>query len=282
VDRRFAAQALKLQLSNEPYRRLFERSLAVVYRATLDGRILDWNDACAKILGYASRRESLSQFPHEVYLTSVDPDAFLSTLKEQKVLTNFERRLRRADDSPVWVLENATLIEHGEDSPSIVEGFLLDITERKRAETELGEANALLEARQREIEQDLRLAARVQESLAPHNLTWDGGSVVTFYQPVRTIGGDFGLVGADAVELRVMVGDVSGHGIGSALVANRIYTEMTGQIQRGGELATMLRHLNTFVMHIGGDGDFFLTRPPRASNERGTFWNLRALVIPRR
>jgi serine phosphatase RsbU (regulator of sigma subunit) len=46
---------------------------------------------------------------------------------------------------------------------------------------------------------------------------------------------------------------------------------MTGQIQRGGELATMLRHLNTFrlpiplgydwptVMHIGGDGDFFLT-----------------------
>ncbi len=33
-----------------------------------------------------------------------------------------------------------------------------------------------------------------------------------------------------------MLGDVSGHGIGSALVANRIYTETVSLIEAGAEL----------------------------------------------
>ena len=69
-----------------------------------------------------------------------------------------------------------------------------DITEQKRAESELRQANVQLEQRHREIEEDLLLAARVQQSLAPSGLTWGKVLVETFYQPVRTIGGDFGLV----------------------------------------------------------------------------------------
>jgi len=102
---------------------------------------------------------------------------------------------------------------------------VVDITERKRAETDLRRANSLLEARQGEIEEDLSLAARVQKSLTPTSLSWGGVSVETFCGPVRTIGGDFGLVGPRADCLRLLVCDVSGHGITSALIANRIYAE---------------------------------------------------------
>ena len=70
-------------------------------------------------------------------LNSTDRAAFVATLKGQRALTNFERCLRRNDVSPVWDLENATLLEGKDDEPSVVEGTLLDITERKRAETEL-------------------------------------------------------------------------------------------------------------------------------------------------
>jgi len=63
-----------------------------------------------------------------------------------------------------------------------------------RAENELRTANAKLEQRQREIEEDLRLAARVQNSLAPKSLVWDKMSVDTFYHLVHSIGGDFALV----------------------------------------------------------------------------------------
>ena len=59
---------------------------------------------------------------------------------------------------------------------------------------QLRESNALLEKRQTEIEAELSLAARVQDSLAPRRLVWNGVAVETHYSPAHTIGGDFGIV----------------------------------------------------------------------------------------
>jgi phosphoserine phosphatase RsbU/P len=84
--------------------------------------------------------------------------------------------------------------------------------------------------------------------------------VEAFYHPVRTIGGDFGLVSPlDEQHLNLLVCDVSGHGIGSALVANRIYSETMTQLQNGVPLGDMLRQLNTFVMRNIGSSVFFFT-----------------------
>ena len=53
-------------------------------------------------------------------------------------------------------------------------------------------------------------------------------------------------------DARNLVCDVSGHGISSALLANRIYAEVIGQIEAGGDLGPMLRRLNEFVLgHLG-------------------------------
>lgn len=134
-----------------------------------------------------------------------------------------------------------------------------DITAQKRAEEALRQANVQLEARHREIEEDLLLAARVQQSLAPSSLRWGAAAVETFYQPVRTIGGDFGLVAPRGDTLNLLVCDVSGHGIGSALVANRIYTEMMSQIERAAGLGPMIQHLNRFVMRNIGSSVFYFT-----------------------
>lgn len=123
-----------------------------------------------------------------------------------------------------------------------------DISDQKRAEMELRQANALLLARQQQVEEELRLAERVQQSLAPRSLSWGGVSVEAYYQPVWSIGGDYGLVTPGEEHLDVLVCDVSGHGISSALVANRIYSETMAEIERGVQLASMLRHLNHFVV----------------------------------
>jgi PAS domain-containing protein len=56
IDRRFSSQTLELESSENRYRLLFERSLAGIYRSTLDGHILDVNDAFARIFGYACSR----------------------------------------------------------------------------------------------------------------------------------------------------------------------------------------------------------------------------------
>jgi PAS domain S-box-containing protein len=135
-----------------------------------------------------------------------------------------------------------------------------DISNLKSTEARLRDANLRLEERQREIDEDLALAARVQQSLAPRSIVWGGLRVDTYYHPVRTIGGDFGLVSPlDHDHLNLLVCDVSGHGIGSALIANRIYTETATQLRNGAELGDMLRQLNRFVMQSIGGSVFFFT-----------------------
>jgi PAS domain S-box-containing protein len=135
-----------------------------------------------------------------------------------------------------------------------------DISEQKAAQEDLRTANTQLEKRQKEIEEDLALAARVQQSLAPKSMVWGGIRVETCYHPVRTIGGDFGLVSPlDEDHLNVVVGDVSGHGISSALIANRIYSETISQLNNGAPLGDMLRQLNRLVLQNIGSSLFFFT-----------------------
>jgi PAS domain S-box-containing protein len=171
----------------------------------------------------------------------------------------FEFVVPRKDGSRMPVIISAKVVEDPDGRNYVIITFT-DISEQKHAEQELREANRQLEERQRELQEDLLLAARVQQSLAPKSLSWGGMRVETFYHPVRTIGGDFGLVNAlDDDFLNLVVCDVSGHGIGSALVANRIYTEMMTQLRAGAALGPMLRQLNRFVMHNIGSSVFFFT-----------------------
>lgn len=134
-----------------------------------------------------------------------------------------------------------------------------DISEQKRAEMELREANALLLARQRQVEEELLLAERVQQSLAPQSLRWGGISIEAYYQPAWSIGGDYGLVNPGDDRLDILVCDVSGHGISSALVANRIYSETMAEIERGSELGSVLRHLNHFVVQNLASSAYYFT-----------------------
>jgi serine phosphatase RsbU (regulator of sigma subunit) len=111
-----------------------------------------------------------------------------------------------------------------------------------------------------EIEEDLRLAGRVQRSLAPRSMTWDKMSVDSFYHPVHSIGGDFALVSSvDHEHLGLLVCDVSGHGIGSALVANRIYSETTAHLRSDMPLVDMFEELNRFLIEEIGSSGMFVT-----------------------
>jgi two-component system sensor histidine kinase/response regulator len=139
VDRRMLKQALVLQASQERYRLLFNRSLAGVYQSEVEGRLLDCNEALAHILGYETRAECLAHGTGEHYLSPADRDAFVARLSEAKRLTNFETRLKRRDGSPVWVLLNATLLE-GKGGGGMIEGTMIDITQRKQAEEALQKA----------------------------------------------------------------------------------------------------------------------------------------------
>jgi len=145
-----------------------------------------------------------------------------------------------------------------------------DISEQKKAEQGLRDANAQLKRWAEEIDRELVLASRVQRSLAPQPLHWGRLAVEAYYKPVSTIGGDFGLVvPSSGKQLNLLVCDVSGHGISSALLANRIYTETLSLLRDGMEPDEMLRTLNRFMIEQIGITGFMFTMAAARLDQSG-------------
>jgi sigma-B regulation protein RsbU (phosphoserine phosphatase) len=197
--------------------------------------------------------------PASYFYNPEEYEVILSQEARSRGGTNrFEFVLPKKDGTRLPVVISVRLIEDPDGAEFAIVTFT-DISDQKRAESQLRDANQRLEERQQEIEDDLALAARVQQSLAPGSLVWGGARVEAFFHPVRTIGGDFGLVSPGDGHLNLLVCDVSGHGIGSALVANRIYTETMSLLQTGIPLGEMLRELNRFFLQTIGGTVFMFT-----------------------
>jgi PAS domain S-box-containing protein len=133
TDRRNAEEALRN--SEERYRLLVERNLAGVYRTTVDGRILACNEAFAGMLGYAGPDEVLRLGAVDLYSNPGSRQELVRALQESREVRNRESVLRRSDGTAIWVLENVSLV--GEGGVPVLEGTILDISERKRSEERL-------------------------------------------------------------------------------------------------------------------------------------------------
>lgn len=180
--------------------------------------------------------------------------------------TRNEFYLPRKDGEKIPAIFSGRVIQ-GLNGQEYVILILADISAQKRIEEQLRESNALLEKRQSEIEDELALAARVQRSLTPRSLVWNDIVVEAYYSPAHTIGGDFGIVLPKEDEfLNIVLCDVSGHGIGSALMANRIYSEALHALQRNLGPGTLLRSVHDFVHdRIAEDGFYFTMATARFS-----------------
>lgn len=220
-------------------------------------RVVFANEALIRLGGY-ERSEMRGRTPDSIF-----PPEDLPYLMQQHAAAQrhghnrHEFYLPRKNGQKVPAIYSGRVIP-GPDGQQYGLIILTDISAQKRVEEQLRQSNALLEIRQREIEAELSLAARVQQSLAPRSLIWSNIAVEAYYSPASTIGGDFGVVLPHGDELSLLVCDVSGHGIGSALVANRIYSETLHELKRNTGLGSLLGRLHAFVHdYIGLDGFYF-------------------------
>jgi two-component system cell cycle sensor histidine kinase/response regulator CckA len=123
-----------LRDSEQRYELLFEQNLAGIYRSSLDGKILECNEAFARLFGYESRRELLEQSAVQLYESASARDAFVAELRAKGMIVNREERYRRRDGTVFPVLEHARL-RSGE--TPVIEGTILDISMLKKAEEAL-------------------------------------------------------------------------------------------------------------------------------------------------
>ena len=144
TDSKRAEKALRE--SETRYRLLFEHNPAGMFRSTLDGRLLEANDAFARMFGYASRDELLL-FPNaHFYMRPEERAPLIARLQQEGALTDYEFYGRHRDGSAVWVLANIALAPGGGGNPEVLEGTFVDITARKNAEEALHRSEAQLRA----------------------------------------------------------------------------------------------------------------------------------------
>jgi PAS domain S-box-containing protein len=244
------------------------RQMEPILETLNDGVIVA--DECGEILFVNSvfeemtrmlRSEIIRRDAHSMNLGAED-DARLQAFRKE---THKARRSRKAfllpakDGKRLSVVVRVRVMRQPGGEPFTVV-TLTYTSEQKYTEGNLRAASAWPGEHPVEIEQDLTLGARVQQSLAPKPLLWGRLRVDTFYKPSHTIGGDFGVVRPMNDEyLDLLIGDVSGHGISSALIANRIYAETITQLSHRAPLVDVLGCLNALVIENIGSLGFFVT-----------------------
>lgn len=157
-EKKLQAMNKTLQEAEEKYRGIFENAIEGIFQATPDGVLRRANPAMARIFGYESLDEFLSNVRSLGSRIMVNPDqmqGFYEQVRERGEIKRFEAEYYRRDGKTIWGSLNARAIynEHGE--YTFIEGILEDITDRKKAEQDLADLNRHLEQLVRDRTLDL-------------------------------------------------------------------------------------------------------------------------------
>jgi len=135
------------QVAEEKYRMLFEQAQEGVFVATLEGELLDCNDAFVTMLGYGSRDE-LTALDMGSVMNAIpeEREAFRNEIEAHNYVRNFEMTVRRKDGTLLTVAQSCFATRDAAGRIARYQGFVLDVTEKKRSEDEMRRRNRELNA----------------------------------------------------------------------------------------------------------------------------------------
>lgn len=127
-------------------------------------------------------------------------------------------------------------------SPAIVKA-------RVRSHILLREARAQLAKQLDILNTELEMARQIQLSILPHDLPkLPGLHIVARFLPMASVGGDFyDFIRIDDKHLGILIADVSGHGLSSALIASMLQVALAGQKANASRPAEVLAGLNKAI-----------------------------------
>lgn len=134
---------VELRKSEENYRNIYNNALEGMFRTSIDGRTLQANHALALMMGFETPEEaitSVNELNHQIWVDPFERNRYFTLLKEQGIVRGFECQCRRKDGSIFWVAFNAKIIRGNDGKDLFVDGYVQDITERRKADQALRES----------------------------------------------------------------------------------------------------------------------------------------------
>ncbi|MEG4206160.1 adenylate/guanylate cyclase domain-containing protein [Microcoleus sp. Pol7_A1] len=129
-----------LRITQEKYHSIVENAMEGIFQSTPSGRYLSANPALAKLYGYESPEELMSEIKNIAQQLYVDPERrleFVAAMDAENAVLGFESMVCRKDGSWIWVSENVRAVRDSKGELIYYEGTVSDITERKLAQEEL-------------------------------------------------------------------------------------------------------------------------------------------------
>ena len=154
-----------LLATERSYCELFENATEGIYRSDPEGRILGANPAFVRLLGYSSERDMLRDIDERRFVHYADPKRWLEFRERIAVtgrLINFESELVRRGGERIWISETVRIARDSSQRVLWYEGSVHDITDRKRVEAALRQAQ---EAAERTNHAKTRFLAAVSHDL---------------------------------------------------------------------------------------------------------------------
>jgi PAS domain S-box-containing protein len=258
VDRRFSAQSLELHQSEERYRELMDSTKVILWRAGLNGASFSYvNQEAENLLGYPIQKWTGTPAFWIDHLHPEDRELAESCCRavaENRLPQQFEHRMTAADGRVVWLRTSVHLLS----SPGKTEelaGVMVDITERKLAEEAAAEAsriksgllaeisglydqlkvftdwiaktNKVVKVENARMSSELEITQRLQQMMLPRDEDMRkiaGLDISCSMEPATEIGGDYYDVVCNDGGVVIGIGDVTGHGLESGVIAIMVQT----------------------------------------------------------
>ena len=116
------------------------------YSATLDGVLLEHNQAFARILGFDEAADLKGTRLPDFWQNPDDRNVCLKELAANDFISGYQVEARTKTGEKITVIISAHLVKDTDNLPQRIEGVVLDITYRKQAEEEIKKSERFLES----------------------------------------------------------------------------------------------------------------------------------------
>ena len=196
-----------------------------------------------KALALASAEEKPDLILLDIMMPGMDGYEVCSRLKADPATSEipviFLTGQTSAEDETRGFEVGAVDYVHKPFSPAVVNA-------RVRSHILLREARAQLAAQLLALNNELEMARQIQLSILPHSIPkLSGLEIAARFLPMTSVAGDFyDFIHIDGKHIGILIADVSGHGLPSALIASMLQVSLTGQAGHASEPSKVLAGLN--------------------------------------
>ncbi len=118
------------------YRAIFENALEGLYLSSPDGKFLGVNTAFARLMGYSSPVElvtEINDIGRQLYVNPKRREEFFQLMQGGDEVTDFESEIMRRDGSRLWISESVRAVRDEQGTLDHFEGVVIDITQQRGA-----------------------------------------------------------------------------------------------------------------------------------------------------